>query len=156
MKREGDPNILPKSDEAIWFDKGKVVKYHKDSVFIKNRVIRSMTIEGFCPKITSSSDNFYSYDFINGDVFSNIKSIKEFNNLLSWLEKFWVEYHFKNEAEQSIFQEKCLEFYKDKTIKRIDLYFDKYDNIDKECEFINGVETPSIYKLLGHINCSEI
>ena len=44
-------NILEKKSEAIWFVKDKVVKYHEDSNFIKNRVLRQKILKNYTPNI---------------------------------------------------------------------------------------------------------
>ena len=64
--------VANKSDEAIFIDKGKVVKYFNDSEKAKLRVERTKYLNGNCPDITVVNENMYYYDYIDGELLSNI------------------------------------------------------------------------------------
>jgi aminoglycoside phosphotransferase (APT) family kinase protein len=49
-----------------------------------------------------------------------------------------------------------MKFYKDKTYKRIEQYFEIFNNCDSDREVINGTSVPSIYELLDEIDWNWI
>ena len=70
LKSEHQPNILEKDNEAIWFANNKTIKFSTDTNFIKDRVKRTKSLGSYVPNVVNNSSNFYTYDFIEGDVFS--------------------------------------------------------------------------------------
>ena len=56
--------VANKSDEAIFIDKGKVIKYFNNPEKSKLRVERTKYLNGNCPDITVINDNMYYYDYI--------------------------------------------------------------------------------------------
>ena len=89
LKSKHQPNILEKDNEAIWFANNKTIKFSTDRKFISDRVKRTKYLKNHVPNIIDSSDNFYTYDFIKGEVFSKKVTGKRFEYLLSWLDDFW-------------------------------------------------------------------
>ena len=89
-KTDNQPNILEKSNEAIWFVGDKVIKFSADTEFISNRVIRAEYLEDFVPKILSSSSNMYSYSKVDGAVWSSAISAPLFKSFLSHCTQFWT------------------------------------------------------------------
>ena len=68
--------VANKSDEAIFIDRGKVIKYFNSSDKAKLRVERAKYLNGNCPEITVINDNMYSYDYVEGEMLSNISDEK--------------------------------------------------------------------------------
>lgn len=141
-----DINVLPKSDEAIWFVDNKVIKYSNDTNFITNRVLRTKYLNGFIPSITKYSNNMYSYDRISGKPLSSIYNLSTFDRLLQVLfNDFWkLTNHEVN----------CQQFYFEKTEDRVRQYL----NVNKrDCdEIINGQHTPSINTVLSKVNWNSL
>ena len=69
-------NNLPKSNEAIYFYDDRVIKFSGDKTFIEGRKIRNKKLRGLSPKIIESSENFYSYKFVEGETVSNNLALK--------------------------------------------------------------------------------
>ena len=142
--------VANKSDEAIFIDRKKVVKYFNDSRKTKLRVERTKYLNGNCPKITMINDNMYSYDYIEGEMLSNITDeslmIKFLNDCQSTLWSVWdsdIKYSEKN------FLEDCEEMYEVKTRERlISLYGSELDKIS----VINGIEVKPIEDMLNEID----
>ena len=155
LKTEYQPNILEKDDEAIWFANNKTIKFSVDKKFIKDRVKRSKSLEPYIPTIINHSNNFYSYDFIEGKVLSDKVTGKKFEYLLSWLDKFWRKVELEK-VDYEIFNEKCREFYLDKTIDRIDLYYKKYYNNDSDNEIVNDNKLPMLNTLMEKVDWSWV
>jgi len=147
LRSEHQPNILEKDNEAIWFANNKTIKFSVDKKFIKDRVKRSKSLEPYVPTIIGYSDNFYSYDFIKGTVLSEKVTGKKFEYLLSWLDNLWVKVDKKLD-----FNFKCLDFYKEKTNERIELYYQKYYNKDSSDEIVNDNKLPFLKDLLDKVD----
>lgn len=143
--------ILKKDNEDIFFINKKVIKFHENKVFIRERVKRSKILKQFVPKIQSYSKNYYSYNFIKGSIFSSKLSISNFNLLLKYLEKFWSNKN-KKQLDKSIFKKKCINFYKIKTLERLNKFDQKYklNKIDK-FKYINNFKVNKISKILNNL-----
>ncbi len=153
LKKKNAPQILEKTNEAIWFIEKNVIKYSSDPQFIRNRVNRSKFLGKYIPKIKNSSKHFYSYREEQGDVISSIMTEKLFKNFLKEANKFWVIN--KDQAFQEQFYLKCKEFYFDKTKKRVKSFNNELINLDTY-KFINDKETKPINQLLDNLNWNLI
>ena len=149
-----DYNILEKEEEAIWFQNNVVIKFSTDKKFIKNRVLRADSLNGFIPKVISSSPNMYAYKKVEGEVFSKHANPKNFKFLLTWLNSFW-QLKKLNKHENESFFDATNKFYKNKTYDRVKNYFLNLETFDTD-EIINGVHTPKVYELLDKINWQNI
>ena len=146
--KKNQPVILPKKNEFISFTNKIVIKYSSDKDFIKKRVKRSKILKNFVPNVTGHSENFYTYKFVTGKIMSKNLTLRNFINLLKFLNKFWK----KNKKTPKInFKLKCLNFYKDKTIKRIRKFYNKYNFIDDE-HLINNSKTDKLSKILKKVD----
>jgi choline kinase len=148
------PVILEKPDEAIWFLENKVIKFSANTSFISDRVKRASLLNGFVPVVTGHTTHMYCYDYIKGSVLSKCVSQQVFEKLLSFSQKFWQKKDLSNEAMMD-FKKSCVKFYKDKTYERIDLFYKNFQRQDN-ADTINGIEYPSLAKILEHINWDEI
>ncbi len=146
-------NVLEKESEAIWFVDNKVIKYHQEKNFIKNRVIRQKILRKYTPKIINWKDNFYLYKKKKGQILSKKINKKIFNNLLEYLTNFWFENKINISRERLL--KDSLSFYKSKTYIRADLFLKKNQNIDN-IKYINNIEISGIKKLLEKINWNYI
>lgn len=139
-------NILDKENESIWFLNDTVIKYHNDLDFISNRVLRFNNLQGYVPKLISHTVNMYSYEFVVGETLSTNFDLNIFQKLLDFLDKFWYPIE-SVDIEQ--FKNKCLKFYKNKTLSRIAAY----KNISQiDCNYINGIHVGDIDSILNKIN----
>jgi NDP-sugar pyrophosphorylase family protein len=145
------PNILEKSDEAIWFVNGKVIKFSDNKLFIKNRVKRACgNIVEYVPNIIDLRSNMYSYEKIEGKILSEVVTIPIFENLLLYSKTFWKEgVLYRNEYDE--FRTRCIKFYKDKTIERVNLFYKTF-RIEDKAEIINDVYIPKVEELLEAID----
>jgi len=140
-----------KKGEQIYFVDDLVVKYFKDERTCKNRVERSKILEGLVPKITSSSPNFYAYQKVAGTVLAEQITRDKFSKYLSWLSRnLWQEKKLSGEEKEK-FKAACLDFYKNKTMQRVQMFYKKTKIRDSE-DIINGVRTPTLYEMLAKID----
>ena len=150
--------ILEKPDEAIWFFDDKVVKFHVDSNFIKDRVHRWLNIERrsnnnfITPKLISHSENVYTYKFVDGKVMSEICDISIFKNLVnSYLEGITSDVYIGEEESKAGY----IDFYLNKTLDRIQQYLVKFEDKDEAC-IINGVTCKEARKILQSIDWAQL
>ncbi|AQL29798.1 MULTISPECIES: nucleoside-diphosphate-sugar pyrophosphorylase [unclassified Prochlorococcus] len=148
------PTILEKENECIWFVNDKVIKFSDDKEFIKNRVKRSKIIKDFIPHITDVSENMYAYKKADGEVLSNKVNIPKFINLLKESSIFWKDIKLSKD-EFNNFKNKCLDFYKVKTEKRIDLFFKKFNHKDT-ITYINGEKIPKVKDLILELDWNHL
>jgi len=146
-------NILEKENEAIWFEKDQVTKFHVDSLFISDRVKRlDILPKGLFPKLTSFSDNTYSYDRVEGDIFSSIVSPHLVRKLLETMQK----YLWKNTCPDSSDNKSITyEFYKAKSFSRVEYFFSRFERLDKPLQ-INDVKIPAARNLLKKVPWNNI
>jgi choline kinase len=146
FSKDDGMNVLPKKSEAIWFINDEVYKFHIDESFIRDRVERVKFLNGSVPEIKRHNDNIYVYDKVDGFTFSHIHSSTKFVDLLNFCQsKLWR----KRVDTPDNFKEKCLSFYKDKTLDRVREYFGRFNirsprftiNSDINVNILNLVET---------------
>jgi NDP-sugar pyrophosphorylase family protein len=135
--------ILPKKEEAIWFVNDVVLKYSHDEKFIKKRINRAKILNNFVPKILKFSKNIYVYKYINGKIMSKNLTLYNFIKLMKFLEKFWKKNPRTNKKE---FRRRCLKFYKNKTLNRINIFNKKYNFKDKN-HIINNIKVEKIRRV---------
>jgi len=154
IKSKNAPEILEKPNEAIWFVNDRVIKYNTDPSFISDRVSRAQLLKGFVPEIVACTKNMYSYRMLTGKTMSKATNYTTFNSLLKYLQSFWKKADIT--AEQDVeFKQVCEKFYKEKTEKRIQLYFDRFSECDGE-EKINGNQIPSLEDMLKKIDWQHL
>jgi choline kinase len=151
---DDSPNILEKEDEAIWFVGDKVIKFHVDDNFIANRVRRASFLEHYIPCLTSHSTNMYTYKRIEGEILSKNPTLPKFKSFLDWMTGFWIKKDL-NEYEKNEFYEDCLSFYRDKTNKRVEQYFKRFELLDDR-EVVNGQSLPPLNEIFSKIDWKDI
>ena len=148
------PNILEKKNETIWFVGNSVIKYSNDMKFISNRVLRANKLTGFVPDVTNSTNNMYSYKKVEGQVVSSIVTLPLFKLLLKHCKNFW-KLEQLNDSETSVFEASCRSFYYNKTIERIDQFYQNFGKTDRD-ERINDELMPALSSLIEKIDWEYI
>lgn len=156
QKDISDFDNLPKEDEFIYFKNNKVIKFFVDKKSASNRIKRSKNIKEFIPKIINNKRNFYAYNYEDGVLLSQkIDLYKYFESFLNHCNNnFWKRYKLSKE-KKNIFNNECLLFYYDKTIDRLNTFYQNHDIYDND-EIINGNKSPKLKFLLQKINWKEI
>ena len=153
-EKSGGPNILEKTNEAIWFVDGQVIKFSDDQTFIANRAKRAALLKGFVPEITGVKSNMYRYAEVEGRVMSDVVTVPLFEKLLQHCQTFWSE-EPKSDQDKVSFKNGCMKFYKDKTFERVDLFFKNFEKKDGT-ESINGVSMPTVKTVLDNLDWNWI
>jgi NDP-sugar pyrophosphorylase family protein len=135
--------VLDKKDESIFFFDDFVIKFFSNSTINKNRVTRAYNLGKLVPEILDSTENFYKYKKAEGALFSKSVNRNKFISFLNWSkDNLWIP---KNDPQ---FNDKCYDFYINKTKSRIAQYLE--NNV--EYDIINGEHIPSIYDLIDIID----
>ncbi len=149
-------SILPKYDQGIFFKNKKVYKFFTNRNTIKKRYERSKVLKPHVPLILKKTKYFYVYKFIEGSVFSKLKNKKkEFHKLLNWLNNTFWEKKTLSRKKLKTFEQKCNNFYYEKSLSRINYLYEK-NNIIDQIEFINKVKVPKVSSMFDKINWRDI
>lgn len=143
-------HILPKGDEAIWFDNGKVIKFFNDEKIAEKRVERSKTLLPTVPEIEIFEGNLYFYRFIKGEVFSRRLEIDRLRLLLEFYDHEVLSSCVDLASDGEI-KEVGIRFYKEKTLERALTFLG--DNPELEgTNHVNGISFGSIESVLNQID----
>jgi NDP-sugar pyrophosphorylase family protein len=142
---EGRASVLRKPQESISFIDNKAIKFFYNSKICSLRVKRAEDLVPLIPKISGTSNNFYSYEFAEGDPLSESKDPLIVKDLLNWAKKeLWEP---RKTLSDKLFVETSLKFYKEKTNERIDTFLRSRGLTDQE-KLINSIEVPKLEKFL--------
>lgn len=153
-RQPGEPNILEKANEAIWFVDGNAIKFSDDARFIANRVNRVAELKGFVPEVTGATGHMYRYPMAQGQVLSDVVTVPLFDRLLEHSKGFWNRKALQGE-QASGFRDTCRKFYRDKTFERVELFYKNFSRVDGT-EMINGVPMPKLATLLDSVDWDKL
>lgn len=140
-------DVLDKDTESIYILDNKVIKFFYDEDIVSKRVERAKVLEGLAPTITANGNNFYVYDYAEGDLLSKALNPRLMSTFLEWASSnLWVKVGDRDAS----FYETCRKFYIDKTTKRLYTFFIENTISDKE-EVINGELVPKVFDMLKTI-----
>ncbi len=143
---------LSKTTEEIYFIDKNVVKFDENINNIEQKIERNKLLDTIVPKVNKYSKNFFSYEYIEGELIADLLSPhEEFNNLLMWCEeKLWKKVKL-DKSETTNFRDNTKKFYYDKTYERVNLFqeeFGYFDNIS----LINGKKYPKLEVILQNLD----
>ncbi len=151
LDRLGTDQVLLKPDEFIYFEKNQVIKFFSNSTTVSQRIYRANRLKGIVPKIKQSSSHFYSYEYVPGKLLSEITDVSQFREFLNFGEQNLFRRINLQLEEKDVFRKLCYQFYHDKTIERIELFY-KTRNVEDKEDLINGLWTPKIETLLNKLD----
>lgn len=96
----------------------------------------------------------YSYTKVQAQVLSDVINPSLFNYFLEYCHNFWKK-EVLNSEEQKAFEKRCHQFYHDKTLERVMLFYKNFDQQDRT-ESINGQAMPSLASLLNSIDWKNL
>ena len=130
--------------ENIYILEDSVVKFFHDPETNRKRIQRSKVLKDLVPKIIGAKDNFFRYEYAEGDLFSKTVNPASMKKFLIWCqENMWSKTNQKNISDE------CDKFYFEKTEKRA-LQFLK-GRKDKPVK-INGQVVPGVEKLISKVD----
>jgi choline kinase len=141
-------DVLRKPNACTYIGNGKVIKFFKDKSKVNKLKNRSRYLKNFCPKNAKTKANYFYYDYAKGSMLSEMK-LNDFKYLINEMDKkFWK---IEKNLNKKKFHSRCYDFYKNKTLNRINLLFDQ-KIINDDIKFINGHKTFKIHEILNKIN----
>ena len=144
-----------KSNEFIYFVEDKVIKYFSDPEIARKRCERAIHLKGLCPDIEDEKANFYSYKKIDGQVLYNMTNSLIVNDFLHWAKlNLWKKKEISDQ-EKVEFKEACKKFYYDKTMKRLQLFYEK-TGIEDTPNNVNGIPVPLLKDLLAKVDWESL
>lgn len=147
----GDELInLDKAEEATYIFEHSVVKFMAQPQVVKDRVSRANNVLlGLVPKIEGVTEHFYKYKFSVGRLFSRVVTPNDFESFLAWANThLW---QLSTEVPDSKFKEICMDFYKNKTFKRIEQFYSQ-TGIKDTALVIDGQEISPLSELLDSVD----
>ena len=137
----GLPNILPKSDEALWFSGDSVIKFHLDPRFISGRVARAKALGDAVPNIVMAQEHAFAYRFVEGTTVSALLETESVSAepLFQRLKEFWFARPAEPPTADSLAAYDA--FYRIKTLSRMDVLADLEPQV-VAAENIQGVNVP--------------
>jgi len=146
-----------KPEEAIYFVNDRVVKFFKDEKVVKSKVERARLLGGLVPVIDKVGRNYYSYKLISGKTMYESLVPGLTSQFLEWCSAFlWNHRKINLTAEQqNEFARACTEFYKDKTLERVNLYWSTSNQKDA-LSTVNGIEVSTLAELINKIDWKDL
>jgi choline kinase/thiamine kinase-like enzyme len=155
-KKLGDSSNLDKPDEAVYFIDSRVIKFSTKPSFISNRIKRANLLHGFVPKIINHTKNFYVYNYVPGELLSKATDASDnLRQFLGWANKSIWKSPTLTPKDQSDFESLCFNFYYEKTLDRLNLFYDRFDFVEKD-QNINGIKSPSLANVINQVNWSSL
>ena len=137
-------HVLEKPDESLCFLETSVIKFFADSTICKKRVERGHLLYPFGPKILEASDHFFNMEKISGIPLGDSLECSEVSHLLEWAwNALW-----KRQVRNASYKNQCREFYKTKTVKRLQ----SLHLSSEEKSIVNGLHTGSWKDLVDQID----
>lgn len=144
---------LHKLEESIFFLKNKVIKFFHDEKNVRDRVKRQGILKGLVPEKLNHTHNFYSYKYVEGELYSEVITPQDFKKFLTWTQKnLWIK---KDEVGKNKFEEICYDFYYKKTQKRVGQFLET-NNLKDTTHIINDEEVPTVQEMLSKIDFKEL
>ena len=142
--------VAVKAQESLFVDEGKVIKYFADSAIVTKRVQRTKFLSGYAPAVRQLNSNMYSYDFVPGQMLSNVLDDNILKDALSLYLNELASTQFEKDNQ---FLANCKTIYEEKIYSRITYFANsKLDRI----QYINGVQVPPILDLLDRVDWNLI
>lgn len=142
-------NVLEKPKESIYLIKKNIIKFFADKNLSIKRAKRVEFLKGVVPGKVVLINNFYSYEYIDGQLLSEINDINVYSNFLKWSKNnLWKKVKSNNKIDKNKIITK---FYIDKTHERVN-NLHRIMNIKDEKNVINGVRVPPLNDLLDLVD----
>ncbi len=145
-----------KGEEFIYFVNDRVIKFFADRTIVDHRYERgTSSLKGLCPKLEKKQGNFYCYKKIEGQTLYNVLNIQLVNDFLQWLKlRLWQKVKL-DKSQKEAFEKACQRFYKDKTLQRLKMFYEK-THLEDGWSNINGISIPPLNDLLGQLDWDYI
>ena len=145
-------NTLRKPNTCTYIGNKKVIKFFTDKSKVKKLKNRSKHLKEFSPKSVNAKSHYFFYNFEEGKLLSELK-IHDFIYFINQMHtKFW---RIKGNVNVKKFKKNCLDFYKKKTISRINNLLNQRI-VNDDLGLINNYKVEKIKDLLQKINWNKL
>lgn len=138
-----------KEDEITYVTESKVIKWWVNSSITENKYKRTLNHNDVYPDNCKIVGNYLAYDLYPGKTLYQHNNVEHFSKLLTWLDNNVWQY------TDTDIKDICIEFYKNKTIHRIEKYLSKY-NVHETVNSVNGIEVKDYTHYLNNIDYSYL
>jgi len=151
-RKEYEEVVEPKSDEAIYIDGSKVMKYFDDAKKAADRILRSDILQPYVPPVIKLDSHIYGYEYIPGTRFSDLCNVRLLASFFDFVRKMYLDTSCSyNEKD---FRNNCTKMYQEKTYDRVRTH-DELDRLDS-VETINGKLVRPIHDMLDEVDWDNI
>lgn len=138
---------FPKPDELFYHDNNKIIKFSTNADLTKSKYLRASINPKCMPQHLQHRGDFLCYEYEKGTTLYDSLTIDTFASFLNWvLDTLWT----KETPDLDIY-DASLNFYRTKTLQRIDLFRAKYSDWN-EFPVVNGLFVNSIAEYLNKID----
>jgi choline kinase/thiamine kinase-like enzyme len=134
-----------KKDELTYICNKRVVKWWIDSSTPKKKYVKTLENPLVFPPNCQHVGNFMAYDYFEGKTLYEYNNPDSFKSCLTWLkDEVWL-------PVDADITSASIEFYKNKTLARVNKFLEKYPNL-KKVNFIDGVKVNDYTYYLNKID----
>ena len=108
-------DFLMKTDEFLYSEDNKVIKFFLDESKTNKRFKRKKFLEGVIPDVYKSGKHFLWYEYINGELLSDTDDDEIFNNFVNFLNNNVWSKRIKGLTNRKELTKNAMKFYRDKT-----------------------------------------
>ena len=128
-----------------------VIKFFADKRVCEQRVKRTYYLQPCVPEIVDWNPHFYKYKYVKGRLFADCVNRNNFQDLLQWsFGRLWGSLLETNEGSGDL-DGKAFDFYKQKTIGRLNDFLIS-SGVEDKLTIINDEVVPSAKDMLNKIN----
>ena len=134
-----------KQDEVTYICKDRVIKWWLDHSTAQKKYQRVTHNPDIYPLNVGYRGNYLGYDLHPGSTLYEFNNPAAFDELLDWLDsRVWLR------VDENI-SEQCMEFYKAKSLGRIQKYLERYPSVDT-VKWVDGVAVKHYTEYLSNID----
>ncbi len=148
--RFGTSDWLPKPDEALFFEGGRVIKYFADASRVQRRGERAILLKDVVPPNVEARGNFLAYDYVPGRLLSDQTDECVFRRFVERAaETVWRPMTL-GAGDARRFRDAADRFYRVKTAQRVHDFLERYPAAAAPVR-INGQDVPAVDEALTAI-----
>jgi choline kinase len=147
---------LEKLDESIYLLNNQfVLKFFHDSSVIKKRAARARLLGSIVPQVDKVGENFYRYQYVDGDLYSRVVDPQNLRLFLDWCQQHLWSPATLGAGEEEKFRLHCRRFYYEKSKQRLSQFFYQTGLSDK-AHVINHQAVPSIAEMFSSVDWNRL
>ena len=151
IKFDNERYGIPKENGDFIYKMGsRFIKIFSNQQLVLDKIKRAKILKSLVPDLVYKGNNVFSYEWIEGDTLYNIRDENVWRNFLNWCDdNLW-------KRENIDIRKQCVNFYKEKSLRRLNLFLDKKDESYKKKCIINEKECVSVFQYFDRIDWNYI